>query len=403
VALAFGALLLFAQPASSATVDIAAQGVLTIDGAPSFPIGLSDPPSIGALTHEGNDGLDTVTSAGVRVFRVVPTDRTWGVSTNTVASQISYAKGWDAAAASRGALTMVWLARLSLAAQGTVYDTTLRRVVSALAPGAGLGLWKGFDEPFQRHKLPAQLAYAYQTTHALDPAHPVDTIEAARGTAEELAPYSAVTDAHGVDVYPISFTNPQPSLVPVGLRTALMASITPNHAVTTTLGICTSKSWDHSGSGKYVVPTFRQMRFMAYDAISHGARALFFFGGDNEHCFGPGDASLGWNWTYWPTLARLIGELAPSSRLYGALISPHTGIGVRGSASIYVTSRRSPNGDRWVIAENRTATTVRGTITNLPDGVTSATPYPSGSKQTVSNNRFTTRFRPWTVHVYLLG
>ena len=77
-----------------------------------------------------------------------------------------------------------------------------------------------------------------------------------------------------------------------------MASITPRRGVSTTLAICSSASWDHRGFGGFVVPTKRQMRFMAYDAIMHGAHALFFFGADNPHCLTPADQPLGWNSTY---------------------------------------------------------------------------------------------------------
>ena len=157
-----------------------------------------------------------VASAGVRVFRVVPLDRSWGASDNTVTSEVQYAHQWDVAAANRSALTMVWLARLAQATPGTVYDETLRQVVTSLAPDAGLGFWKGSDEPFHNGLSASSLAYAYQTTHGLDPAHLSFLIEAPQGTAAQLAPYSAVTDVHGVDVYPISFIHPHPSLVGVG-------------------------------------------------------------------------------------------------------------------------------------------------------------------------------------------
>src|SRR3954469_7937018 len=269
------------DPAVAATVGLTTRGVVTINAVPAFPIGLSDPPRIGALAPSGRNGLDAVVSAGVRVFRVVPPKTSWGAVDKTVPSEIQYAHQWDVAAASRSALTMVWLARLARATPGAIYDKALRQVVTSLAPDAGLGLWKGSDEPFHHGRSASSLAYAYQTTRGLDPAHLTFLIQAPRGTAAQLAPYSAVTDVHGVDVYPITFRHPRPSLVVVGNRTALMASITPRHGVSTTLAICSSNSWDRRGTGEFVVPRTRQMRFMAYDAIMHGARALFFFGGDN--------------------------------------------------------------------------------------------------------------------------
>ena len=391
------------EPAVAATVGLTTRGVLTINGASAFPIGLSGPPGIGALAPDGQDGLDVVASAGVQVFRVVPPDRSWGAVDGTAVSEIQYAHQWDVAAANRKALTMVWLARLAQATPGTVYDETLRQVVTSLAPDAGLGLWKGSDEPFYNGRSASSLAYAYQTTHELDPAHLAFLIQAARGTAAQLAPYSAVTDVHGVDVYPVTFSHPRPSLVTVGDRTALMASITPRHGVSMTLAICHSTSWDHRGSGGFVVPTKRQMRFMAYDAIMHGARALFFFGADNPHCFTAADQPLGWNWTYWQQLAPLIRQLAPTSPLYPALLAPGTGIGLNSNdAAIKVISRTTANGRVWILAENRSSHSHRAAISGLPRGTTTATLFPSGRTKDVTHRTIRAAFKPWAVHVYML-
>jgi len=402
--LAVGLFLGTGERAVAATVGLTPRGVLTINGAPAFPIGLSGPPGIGALAPDGQDGLDVVASAGVRVFRVVPPDRSWGAVDNTVVSEIQYAHQWDVAAARRKALTMVWLARLAHAIPGTVYDQTLRRVVTSLASDAGLGLWKGSDEPFRQGRSASSLAYAYQTTHDLDPAHLTFLIEAPQGTAAQLAPYSAVTDVHGVDDYPVTFSHPRPSLVTVGDRTALMASITPRRGVSTTLAICSSASWDHRGFGGFVVPTKRQMRFMAYDAIMHGAHALFFFGADNPHCLTPADQPLGWNWTYWRQLAPLIRQLAPTSPLYPALLAPGTGIGLHSDgATIKVISRTIATGRVWILAENRSSHSHRAAISGLPRGTTTATLFPSGRTKDVTHRTIQAAFKPWAVHVYIVA
>ena len=287
---------------------------------------------------------------------------------------------------------------------GTVYDQTLRRVVTSLASDAGLGLWKGSDEPFRQGRSASSLAYAYQTTHDLDPAHLTFLIEAPQGTAAQLAPYSAVTDVHGVDNYPVTFSDPRPSLVTVGDRTALMASITPRRGVSTTLAICSSASWDHRGFGGFVVPTKRQMRFMAYDAIMHGAHALFFFGADNPHCLTPADQPLGWNWTYWRQLAPLIRQLAPTSPLYPALLAPGTGIGLHSDgATIKVISRTIATGRVWILAENRSSHSHRAAISGLPRGTTTATLFPSGRTKDVTHRTIRAAFKPWAVHVYIVA
>src|SRR5207237_1189087 len=108
------------------------------------------------------------------------------------------------------------------------------------------------------------------------------------------------------------------------------------------------------------------------------------------------------NWTYWRTLAPLVKQLGPASRLYPALVAPGTGFGARGSAAIRVRTRPSAGAKRGVIAENRSPRRVRGTISRLPAGTAAARLYPSGRRTPVSRRRITAAFKPWAVHVYRL-
>ena len=319
---------------------------------------------------------------------------------DSVVDNIAYVHGWNEAARAHGAVTMVWLARLAEAVPGTRSASALRQVVSALASDPGLAMWKGADEPQANHISVSELAYAYTTVHGLDPQHLSVLVEAPQGSRDALAPYSRVTDIHGVDVYPVSFQNPRPSLRIVGDRTAVMASATPRHGVSTTLQICTSKS--DGPNGQFVVPTYRQERFMAYDAIIHGARALFFFGGNNPHCFTETDAQLHWNWSYWKTLAPLIKQLGPTSPLHPVLVRPGTGIGVRSTNNRVTVISRTAAGQIWLIAENRSPRYVTCTLTGLPRGIHSAHRYPSGLGARITHRKITTSFKAWGVHVYYL-
>ena len=173
--------------------------------------------------------------------------------------------------------------------------------------------------------------------------------------------------------------------------------------MSTALQICSSISWDHRGTGGFVLPTTRQMRFMAYDAIMHGARALFFFGGDNPHCFTAADEPLGWNWTYWQQLAPLIRQLAPPSPLYPALLPPGTGIGLRSDdAKIEVISRTtasgqvgsSPRTDRRILTEP-----------SYPDSPAARQRPPSSLRthKDVTHRTIRATFGPWAVHVYMVS
>ena len=84
-------------------------------------------------------------------------------------------------------------------------------------------MWKGADEPWWGGVAPSALQFAFCRATgrgdaswcagepALDQDHLWVTIQAPRGTSADLAPYAAVTDVHGVDVYPVTAANPTPT------------------------------------------------------------------------------------------------------------------------------------------------------------------------------------------------
>ena len=104
--------------------------------------------------------------------------------------------------------------------------------------------------------------------------------------------------------------------------TNTIASITPNHAVWTTLQICASGS--DNGAGEFVLPTLLQERYMIYDAIINGASSLAFYGGNNFRCWNQ-RTRIRWNWTFWNTVLKgLVQEINAVSPLAPALVNPGT-------------------------------------------------------------------------------
>jgi hypothetical protein len=367
-----------------------------VDGVARFPIGLSPPPPPGASTPAGVDGLDEVVGAGITFLRVGPHQGEW------TDDAIAAAESWNAAAAARGIHTWIALGELAHAQPDTPADLRLQQVVTTLKDSPGFGMWKGQEEPFTGGFTAAMLGHAFEATSAIDPGHLFVIIEAPRGTAADLAPYSAVCSGHGVDVYPVRFGDPDPDLSRVGRWTRTIHSITPGRAVFTTLQICFSGSDDAAGSGAFVLPTHRQARFMAYDAIINGARGLIFFGGDNPHCLLPTDAALGWNWTFWnDVLKRLVTEIGPHGRLHPALLAPDTGPRLRtDDPATEICSRRVSETDIWVIAARSGPGTKDVTIRGLPVAVTRGTHYRSNQAVRVRRGAFTDAFSRWDVHVY---
>lgn len=371
-------------------------GTVLVDGVASFPIALSPPPPPEARTPAGGDGLDEVVGAGITFLRVGPRRGTW------TDHAIADAGNWNAAAAARGIHTWIALGELGHAQPDTPQDARLHEVVTTLRDSPGFGIWKGQEEPFLAGFTAAQLQHAHDATSAIDPDHLFVIIQAPRGTAADLAAYSAVCSGQGVDVYPVRFGKANPDLSQVGKWTRTLRSATPTRAVFTTLQICFSGSDDPAGSGEFVLPTLRQARYMAYAAIINRARGVIFFGGENPHCLRPADAALGWNWTFWnDVLKPLVAEIGRHGRLHPALLAPGTGPPMRTSdPTTEICSRRVGETDIWVIAARSGRGTRDVTITGLPHGITRGRHYRSNRPVTVRRGAFTDSFSRWDVHVY---
>jgi hypothetical protein len=402
--------LAFAGSASAAATSVDQYGTTLIDGRKVFPIVLAKGPELDSTTPAGADGLDEVVAAGVNVFKTGPASDPW------LPADIQDGIDWNRAAASRGAHTWVNLATLADAKPGSLKEQRLREVVIALEGDpsrTALAMWKGADEPWWAKLQPSALQYAYclGTSHRMpewcaDPAdsgHLWVTIEAPRGTAQDLASYTEVTDIHGVDHYPVTFTDPDPDLHEVGQWTDLIRSVTPNQAVWTTLQVCASGSSNPDDPTQFVLPTKRQERYMVYDAIINGARSLAFYGGNLDRCWSQSDAAHGWNWTFWNDVLRdLVRELAAGSPIAPALVHPGTTTSLTATDS--TTQAISREGaspfDLWVIAARSGEGSQAVTIGGLPPAVTSGTVYTEGRSIQVQNGSFTDTFDRWDVHVY---
>jgi hypothetical protein len=314
VLLAAGAALIVAAVvggAGAAVTGTDGAGTVVLNGAKVFPIVLAKGPDAGSTAPDGADAFATVAAAGVTLLKIGPATTPW------TATDISDANTEDRAAATQGLGTWVNLSTVAQAAPGSAGDSTLQQVVTSLEADQGAGavaLWKGADEPLWSGIAPGALQFAYCRgtgrgdaswcggEPALDTDHSWVTVEAPRGTGPQIQPYSAVTDIHGVDMYPVTLQAPTPDLHDVGRWTSTIASVTPSHAVWTTLQVCSSGSYDTSG--RFVLPTLAQERYMAYDAIVNGARSLAFYGGNNPGCWGDSDRQYGWNWTFWNAVLK---------------------------------------------------------------------------------------------------
>jgi hypothetical protein len=411
LAVVAGVVALGAASAGAAVTSVDASGTVLVNGAKAFPIVLAKGPPRGGTTPSGADALGEVVAAGVDFIKVGPATTTW------TDADIADTEQWDQAAAALGAFTWINLSTLSQATAGSSSDSLLQHVITTLkgdaAGSAGIGMWKGADEPYWSGIAPTALQFAYcRSTSRGDPSwcasepwldqdHLWVTIEAPRGTASDLAPYSPVTDTHGEDEYPVNLNTSSPDLHQVGVWTSTIGAATPSQAVWSTLQICSSGSYD--ANGNFVLPTRLQERYMIYDAIINGARNLAFYGGNNANCWSGSDTTYGWNWTFWNSVLKgLVQEINASSPLAPALVDPASTQSLSSSdATTEVISRQgSSANDLWVVAARGGSGSQSVTISGLPGNVSTGTVYTEGRSVAVNNGSFTDTFGQWGVHVY---
>jgi hypothetical protein len=396
--------------AGASTTSFDPTGTILLDGRPVFPIVLSPGPILGAKTPWDTDGLTETASAGVDMYRVGP-GKLWS------SSDITSALAFDRAAAALHVYSWMNLSGYSQALPGSADDTALTQIVTTLTHdrgGSAIGMWRGRDEPWGSDILPSALQFPFCRVTSrgnpswcngetpLDTTHLWVTVEAPKGAAADLAPYSAVTDVHGVDIYPVTIGQPAPDLHRVGEWTATLASVTPLAPVWTTLQICAGASFDHT-TRAFVLPTFQQERYMAYDAIVNGARVLAFYGGNLSGCFTSSDARYGWNWTFWQSVLKpLVHELSPSSAIEPGLVNAETSqhVATTDGTTEAVLREGTSVDDLWLIAARSGPGSAQVTLGGLPEWARNGSVYTENRSVTASGGSFRDSFGQWGVHVY---
>jgi hypothetical protein len=399
-----------AGAARGATTSYNRSRTILFNGKPTFPLVLSPGPPLGGQTPWGTDGLAETSSAGINVYRT-------GVGGIWNEGDIHTGLAWDRAAAALHVFTWPNLGGYSQALPGSPEDEGLANVVGRLTDdpsGSAIAFWKGRDEPWFSDIAPSALQFAYcrvtsrgdpswcEGENPLDPSQLWVTIEAPRGSSYDLAPYSDVTDVHGVDIYPVTLNHPTPNLHAVGTWTDTLTSITPFAPVWTTIQICASGSVDKT-TGTYVIPTYQEERYMAYDAIINGARALTFFGGTNPGCFSGSDGTYGFNWSFWQTILEpLVKQLSSTSNIAPALVNTKKAprVTTRGSGTETLVRQGTSVDDLWMIAARKGGGSATVTFKGLPRWAHRGGVYTEDRSVKASRGSFRDRFDQWDVHVY---
>jgi hypothetical protein len=204
-----------------------------------------------------------------------------------------------------------------------------------------------------------------------------------------------------VNIYPVRAGDGAPDLHQVGSWTRTIASVSVGAPVWATLQICAKAS--HDKRGNHVMPTRGQQRYMLYDAIVNGARAVAFYGGQVRGCWNVRDAASGWNWTFWHDVLRdLVSEISAKSAVAPALVGPDWSARVSaddGTTQVLARQGATVN-DLWLIAARRGQGSARVTFSGLPGWATTGRVYTERRNVRIESGSFADNFAQWGVHVY---
>ena len=221
------------------------------------------------------------------------------------------------------------------------------------------------DEPTWRGDAIEPYAAGYRFLRdEFDAWRPVYINEAPRGSVESLRPVADACDIYGVDIYPIPSPNPHSELddktvTSVGKYTDICRDVTRGRKP---IWMCLQGfAWGTLTGTKEIYPTYDESRFMAFDAIAHGATGLVYWG----LFMGPGE-----NPEFLAGLKRVIGEVtAVSAYLVGETVEKSV---VCADPAIRVMHKRAPQGDLWIVLnESKEEKTVRliGELPKRPEEI----------------------------------
>jgi len=383
-----------------ARVEVLSDGRLAVNGVPTFFLGFAPGPPMDLKTPEGGNGWQELAEGGISVVRQGAAPRTdWNDEEESRFEQ--YLDN----AIKHG--VRVWpMLRELVVVSDTQSRERLTSFVNRFKDHPGILLWKSADEP-QWGQIPAEpLTEAYRLMRRLDPNHPVWICHAPRGTLDELRPYNDACDVLSTDIYPVSEPPGKHSLEAnrglsmVGDYTKRMVELSEGRKfVFMVLQVCWSGVMSRpEKTNRLMFPTFRQERYMMYQAIICGARSLSFFG--MPFGLSVRDAELGWNWTYWRAVLKpLFAEIKPGSELYPVLTAPDSSYPLRftGAPQIEVMCRES-GVYLYIFAAAREGKSKRVQFSGVEDG--DVTVLFENRTLQASGGRFADRFDEHDVHIY---
>lgn len=270
--------------------------------------------------------------------------------------------------------------------------------------------WKMSLCPGRADELIDKIARGCRAVRRFDAGHIIWQNHAPRNTVSSMRKYNEAVDAAGCDIYPVPFSPTSghsdlkdTNLSSVGAYTDRMHQSAPGKSIWMVLQGFGWRDLSEDGKNdpdlsKGRRPSFNETRFMAYDAVVHGANAVLYWG---THSIEK-DSSL------WRNLMRTAKELrALEPGIVGKRpLSPPVAVADETYGSVdekgpVLMLRRT--GRDWVlIAVNEHSQGISFKISKLPEELEGKNLYRlySDEEHLIENGRFHDGIRGFGVHVY---
>jgi len=270
--------------------------------------------------------------------------------------------------------------------------------------------WKESNCPTEVDILSTTIARGCKVIRQLDPIHIIWQNHAPRNSIKSLQKYNQAVDAAGCDIYPVPF-NPSDghsdlkdtNLSSVGAYTERMRASAPGKSIWMVLQGFGWRDLKKEGEKeadpvKGRRPNFHETRFMAYDAIVHGANAILYWGThyiEKDSCL----------WRDLMKIARQLRALEPAiigkhPKTIPLAIADETYGSIDGQGPQLLLRK---TGKDWVlIAVNEHSQGIAFTVSRLPKEIEGKTLYRLYSEEShiVKNGIIRDGIRGFGVHIY---
>jgi hypothetical protein len=269
------ALLAFASVAlAESRVSFRSDQTVLVSGRPLFPIGI----------YYTNEEFEDSTGKGLEELRAL--------GFNTLGYYRWGASHWQEELDRANKLGLkVWVRGINgFSADSPEIENRIRQQILELRNHPALLLWEYEDEPANNRVSVLNSLKGQAILKKLDPHHPALIVECPEATVW-LPLWKGVGDVYAFDLYPIPAefkygSLPNHDITQIG---DYMDLIRRTRGDSPMLAVLQAWSWDPLIYGQEGYPTPHQSRFMAYQAVIHGARGLLYYG--QVHCSRPNPAA----------------------------------------------------------------------------------------------------------------